>query len=105
MIAILACRCGSSLPTARKFLQTNNVEDWMEIPVHLGKDNSLKFLARFSDDTEGYPSLTALRNLIRGSARFIVILGYNDEREEWADISHGNMKDKADAQLILERFA
>lgn len=105
MIAVLACHCGSSLPKARKFLQNNNVENWMEVPVHLGKESALQFLSKLSDDMEGFPSLTALRSFIRGSARFIVILGYDEDREEWADIGHGDMKGKADAELIIERFA
>lgn len=105
MIVVLACHCSSSLPKARKFLQNNNVKDWMEIPVHLGKESALQFLAKFSDDTEGFSSLTALRSFIRNSARFIVILGYDEGREEWADIGHGDMKGKADAELIIERFA
>lgn len=105
MIAVLACRCGSSLPKARKFLQGSGIENWMETPVQLGREAALQFLTNFSDDTDSEPSLAALRAFIRNSARFIVILGYDGEKAEWSDISHGSMQGKVDAELIVERFA
>lgn len=105
MILVLACHCAGALPKARKFLQNNYVKNWIDVPVYIGKESSLNLISKFSEDTNAYPSIDALRNLVRNVSRFIIIIGYDDERMEWADIAHKDSKSMADAERILEQFA
>lgn len=104
MIAIVACNCGNALPTAYKFLQ-QFIEKWMDVPIHQGRDKASEFLAQFADYQIGEKSPHELSKFLTKVSRYIVVVGWDDESFDWSDIGHGGIKELADAELIVERFA
>lgn len=105
MIAVLTCHCANAITKARRFLVNNGVEDWIEVPMFIGKENVGKFLSNLPQYEECPYNPQRLRSFLSDVSRFIVVFGYNDEICQWADIEHGDTQQIADAELILKRFA
>lgn len=99
MITVLVCKCPNAVPKARRFLEQNGVEDWIDFPVVVGKENVLRALAELPEGRH------EIQRFLNDVSRFIIFVGYDDGVLEWADIAHGDEKKIAEAEWILERFA
>lgn len=102
MIHLLACRCHSSVPLLRKYLREAHIPEWSTLPVIQGRAECLQFLSTLPENRE----TGSLRQFIRRNSSWAVILGSIPATTtyRWVDIGHANVKDKLDAELILEEF-
>lgn len=99
MLAILSCKCPTAPMRIRRFLQQNGIEDWLDLPIYMGKESIAQILPYLPGDHE------AIYRFIQSKARYILVVGYTEDRMEWADIAHGDLTEQVNAELILERFA
>lgn len=102
MISVVVCFCPNADIRAYHFLQ-RQVENWMDVPLYRGKENTLKFLNSLgkNDDLR----MHTLLSLLEKTGKYIVVVGWDEDRVEWSNISHNDMKSLADAELIVEEFA
>ena len=101
MIGVVACQCGSSESLARSFLKSVNYPDWMNIPIHKGKEKSLAFLNQLPP----VPEKEMLVNFIKGASRWVVIIGYDENTVKWSNIVHNPIKSKIEAEFIVKNFS
>lgn len=99
-IVVITCRCGSTESVARNFLRSVDYADWMNIPIHQGKENSLAVLNQLppSSDKE------MLQSLLKNASKWIVIIGYNQDNMKWSDISHNGPKSRIEAEFVVRNF-
>lgn len=106
MIYLLACRCHSSVPLIRKYLREAHIPDWATLPICRGRAECLQFISTLPKNLE----TGSLDLHIRRNSSWAVILGVaapaatTTATYRWVDIGHANVKDKLDAELILEEF-
>ena len=101
MIIVLTCQCGSVEQKARGFLKRVGYADWMNIPIHKGKERSrkaLQYVPRF-------PEVDMLNSFLDRASKWVVILGYDSDSCRWSDIAHGGLKADVDAELVVKQFA
>lgn len=99
-IAVITCRCGSTESVARNFLRSVDYADWMNIPIHQGKENSLAVLNQLPPT----PEKEMLQSLLKNASKWIVIIGYNQDSMKWSDISHGGPKSHIEAEFVVKTF-
>lgn len=100
MLSVLLCRCHNSEPLARKTLRESHYENWQSQPVIKGKEACLNFLDTLPMNKE----ISHLKDYIRRSSSWSVIIGTDGENYEWADVGHGKIVDKLDAERIVEQY-
>lgn len=100
-LIVVTCNCGSVEQRARGFLKRVGYEDWINIPVHKGKEKTMKAIQYLPHYTE----IDMLKNFLANASKYVVILGYDGEDCKWSDISHGGTKAEIDAEFIVKRFA
>lgn len=100
-ISVITCRCGSTESMARNFLRSVGYSDWMNIPVHQGKENSLAVLNRLPPA----PEKEMLHSLLKGASKWVVIIGYDQESMKWSDISHNGPKSRIEAEFVVKKFS
>lgn len=99
MIHVLTCRCANAEPLARKLLASAHYKDWLKQPIVKGKQECLNFLATLPENLE----VGSLREFIKGSSSWSVILGDKNGTFRWSNISDG-VKGRLDAEIIVEKF-
>jgi len=104
-ICVLACDCGSSEQLARQALHRYEYKNWAMEPIYQGKAHSLQSVENLLRKFPQNPQLESLFNFIKGSGKWVVILGHDDQEVRWADISRNRMKEDADAEAIVRDFS
>lgn len=99
-ISVITCRCGSTESLARNFLRSVGYSDWMSIPVHQGKENSLAIINRLPP----VPEKEMLQSFLKDASKWVVIIGYDDQNMRWSDIAHGGAKTKIEAEMVVRTF-
>lgn len=99
-IAVITCRCGSTESAARNFLRSVDYANWMNIPIHQGKENSLAVLNQLPPT----PEKEMLQSLLKNASKWIVIIGYNQDSMKWSDISHSGPKSHIEAEYVVKTF-
>lgn len=97
MISLLACRCANSEPLLRKTLREAHHPNWATIPVRKGREACLNYLAALPENT----NTGALTLHIRRASSWSVILE-SQPPYRWVDVGHATVKDRLDAEIILE---
>lgn len=102
MIIAVACQCGSSDRLVRGKLQKFDYSGALSIAVTKGKEKSLSFLNTIPQ----FPELNEIREHIKASSKFAILIGFNDEMMRWVDIANGQyVKNDVDAELLVKHFA
>ena len=101
MIAVCTCLCGSVESLARDFLKSVGYKDWLNIPIHRGKEKSLSLLNQFPPSSEK----DMLRNFLDGATKWVVIIGYDDQNMKWSDIVHNSQKSRIEAEFVVKNFS
>ena len=101
MIAVVACHCGSSESLARNFLKSVGYPSWMDIPIIRGKEKSLSVL----NQLPSAPEKEMLKNFLSDASKWVVIIGYDQEKMKWSDIAHNGPKSSIEAEFIVKNFA
>lgn len=99
-ISVITCRCGSTESLARNFLHSVGYPDWMSIPVHQGKENSLAILNQLPPA----PEKEMLQSFLKDASKWVVIIGYDGQSMRWSDIAHGGAKTHIEAELVVKTF-
>lgn len=104
MLVVLTCSCGSSEQLVRSAMHRYGYDRWATEPIYDGKDNCLKsvdnMIKKFPNETR----LKDLYNFIKNNSKWAVFLGYDEDSLMWADISHGRMKEDAEAEIVVEKY-
>lgn len=100
-LAVVTCRCGSTESLARNFLRSVGYPDWMNIPIHQGKESSLAILNQLPPA----PEKEMLQSLLKNASKWVVIIGYNESGMKWSDISHNGPKSRIEAEFVVKNFA
>lgn len=100
-ISVITCRCGSTESLARNFLRSVGYPDWMNIPVHQGKEESLSALNQLPPA----PEKEMLQSLLKNASKWVVIIGYNENGMKWSDISHNGPKSRIEAEFVVKNFS
>lgn len=101
MILVLTCQCGSVEQKARGFLKRMGYSDWLNIPIHKGREKSRKAIQYLPK----FPEVEMLDSFLDNASKWVVILGYDGEGCKWSDIAHGGLKAEVDAEFVVRRFA
>lgn len=101
MIAVITCLCGGSESLVRNFLHSAGYEDWMKIPVTQGKEKSLSVLNQLPPT----PEKDMLRNFLKNSSKWAIIIGYTDDQMRWSDIAHSGAKSRIEAEYVIKSFS
>lgn len=101
MIYLLGCRCAGSEPKARTFLRENHYENWQKISMPKGKEVCLNFLNTLPKDNK---EIDKLKGAIKRASSWSVIIGTDGTNYEWVDLGHMNLKEKLDAEMLVERY-
>lgn len=104
MIVILTCSCGSAEQLVRQALHKYEYRNWAMEPIYQGKENSLKSVENMMRKFPNNHRLEDLYAYINNNSKWAVFLGYDEESLEWADISHGRMKEDVEAQTVVEKY-
>lgn len=100
-ITVVTCRCGSTESLARNFLRSASYPEWMNIPVHQGKENSLVILNQLPPT----PEKEMLQSFLRDASKWVVIIGYNQDSMKWSDISHNGPKSRIEAEFVVKAYS
>lgn len=101
MIRLLSCRCNNSEPLLRKTLRENHHPKWASLTVVKGKEPCLNYLATLPENLE----TGSLIQYIKRSSSWSIILGEKDGEYRWVDVGHAHIKERLDAEIILEKFS
>lgn len=72
------------------------------MPITKGKEKTGSFLNTIPQ----HPEIDMLRNHIRNSSKYAVVIGYDDEAARWVDLANGKaIFNNVDLERILENFA
>ena len=100
MIYACGCQCGSTESLIREFLKKQGYEGWLDIPIEMGKDRSIKLVERFPQNDK----MSALYSYLQDKGKWAVLIGWDDEGCHWADLDAG-LKSRIDAEFLVKRFA
>lgn len=100
-IAVITCRCGSTTSMARNFLRSVGYPDWMSIPVHQGKENSLAVLNQLPYT----PEKEMLQSFLKDASKWVVIIGYDQDSMKWSDIAHNGPKSRIEAEFVVKNYS
>lgn len=104
MLVVLTCECGSAEQLVRSAMHRYEYKNWATEPIYRGRSNCLQSVENL---IRKYPDSNRLKELythINNTSKWAVFLGYNDESVDWADISHGKMKEDVDAEAVVEKY-
>ena len=101
MIAIVSCQCGGSDSLIRNFLKSIGYGGWLDIPIEKGKERSLSTL-NYLPPT---PEKEMLRNFLKDSSKWAVIIGYDGRTCKWSDIAHNGPKSRIEAEFVVKEFS
>ena len=101
MIAVIACMCGSSDNLARNFLRSIKYPDWLNTPIHRGREKSKSFL----NQLPSCPEKDMLANLLKNASKWVIIIGYDEQSMKWSDISHNGPKSRIEAEFVVKTFS
>lgn len=104
MLVILTCECGSAEQLVRQALHRYEYKNWAMEPIYKGKSNCLQSVENM---IRKFPENQRLKDLyahINNNSKWAVFLGYDDEGADWADISHGKMKEDVDAEVVVNKY-
>lgn len=104
-LKILGCECSGVEGTARDVLAGSGIANWMNVPLHKGKDHCKTVLDRFPTPFHSLVAYRALLDHIENNAAYAVILGYDDEFFFWEDVGSKAPIEVVRAQEIAKRFA
>lgn len=99
-VAVIACQCGSSDSMARNFLKRVGYQNWLDVPIHRGKEKSRSFLNQLPP----VPEKEMLANFLNNASKWVVIIGYDEQTMKWSDISHNAPKSTIEAEFIVQNF-
>lgn len=99
-ICVITCRCGSTESLARNFLHSVGYPEWMDIPVHQGKENSLAILNQLPYT----PEKEMLQAFLKNASKWVVIIGYDQDSMKWSDIAHNGQKSRIEAEFIVDAY-
>lgn len=99
-LAVCTCLCGGSSSLVRNFLHSAGCPNWMDIPIHQGKEKSLALLNQLPP----VPEKDMLQNFIKNSSKWAVIIGYNQDDMKWSDIAHNGPKSRIEAEFVVKTF-
>ena len=100
-LILLGCRCSGSEPRLRTFLRENSCQNWQTLKVTKGKEACLNLLNTLpATDKE----IDKLKFYLKRASSWSVILGTDGTRYEWVDMGHMNLKEKLDAEILVERY-
>lgn len=100
MITVITCSCGFADSKARNFLKSVDYPDWMNIPIHRGKNKSFSVLNQLPPT----PEKEMLQHFLEVSSKWVVIIGYDDQSMKWSDISHNAPKSTIEAEFVVRNF-
>lgn len=100
MLKCLACRCHNSEPIIRRVLRISHHQGWAIEPIIRGKAECLSYLENFEENH----TIGALKKYIEQNSSWAVILGFDGNRIDWAEVGHGGSKARLDGQIIVERY-
>lgn len=105
-LKILTCTCGNSSNLARNTLKQVKNVPWLEVPIVKGKKETIKELDALPDFVKNSAEVKAFRAMLTHKSKFVVFLGYSTASKAviWADVASGKIKEKLDAQLIVEKY-
>lgn len=92
MIIAVACACGNSEKLIRSRLKSVGVDDYMSVPLAIGREKSLRAI----NDIPKHPEIDVIPEYIRSHSSYAVVIGYDDEGANWVDVTkdgeYGMMK-------------
>lgn len=100
-LAVCTCLCGGSSSLVRNFLHSANYPNWMDIPIHQGKEKSLALLNQLPPA----PEKEMLQTFIKNSSKWAVIIGYDQDSMKWSDIAHHGPKSSIEAEFVVKNFS
>lgn len=100
MITAVACACGSSEKLVRVRLQMAGVEDYMSVPLAIGRDKSLNAVSELPK----YPEIEVLPEYIKNHSSYAVIIGYDEEGADWVDITRDGEMGQMKLKVIARDF-
>ncbi len=102
MIACCACTCGSADKKIRTRLEKHGYKDALTIPIPRGKEKSNRMI----NSLPQFPEINMLREHLKKTSKFTVIIGYDEHSCKWVDLSNGNgTVIGVEAELIIKQFA
>lgn len=102
MIFCVACQCGSSDKLIRKRLEKYEYKDFLTIDIPKGKSKSFSKL----NSVPQHPEINMLREHIKASTKYAVVVGVDDEKCRWVDLAVGNaVFNDSDLKMIIKHFA
>lgn len=104
-LKLLTCMCHGAEPMVRGLLQECKVPNWMDYPIHMGKDHCLTVLDYLPAQLHQLLAYRALVSYLDYASSYSIVVGYDDETFYWADIHDNSPKDVMEAHAIVERFA
>ena len=100
-LAVCTCLCGGGESLVRNFLHSVGYPDWMNIPIHQGKEKSITLLNQLPP----VPEKEMLRSLLRDASKWAIIIGYDQGSMKWSDISHNGPKSRIEAEFVVKVYS
>lgn len=101
MITVVACMCGSSESMARNFLKSVNYPNWLNVPIHRGKEKSRSVLNQMPP----VPEKEMLEHFLKDASKWVVIIGHDQTSMKWSDIAHNAPKSRIEAEFVVKNFS
>ena len=99
-IACCGCQCGSTDSLIRNTLKNGGYEEWLNVPIAKGKSQSRSLLSSLPQ----LPEIRMLDSFLERASKWAVIIGWDGESCRWADVAHGGVKSKIEAEFIIKEF-
>lgn len=102
MIFCVACQCGSSDKLIRRRLEKYGYKDFFTIDIPKGKSKSYEAL----NIVPQHPEINMLREHIKDSTKYAVVVGIDSEKCRWVDLAVGQaVFNDSDLKMIIKHFA
>lgn len=104
MLKIFTCECHGAEPLVRQLLQRMGVANWMDYPIHKGKNHCLDVLSCLPKQLHSLLAFRALQDYLPNASSFSIVVGYDEESFYWSDISDNAPVEVIQAEAIVKRF-
>lgn len=105
MLKILTCECSSVESLARGLLQEAEIANWMEVPIHKGKEHCLNILSHYPESHQATLEYRALADFIPEASSYVIVVGADETRFYWENFADNAPIERARARAIAKEFA
>lgn len=102
MICVFGCRCRNAEPIARKALKSAGITNFLGVSFYAGHDKARELVPQI--DTNDIEAKERLLNYILSKSGYSVIVGWDEDSLEYAEVGTGSPIDISNGKIIARKY-